>query len=108
MARGWWQVEIQASLLPAADCTPQPPGHGLPRAASTAHALLTRRPCCPTGRCWWRGDLLPAASLPARNCTIRPAGRGVPPATSTPHASFTRRRCCPTASCTAQEDETAV
>ncbi len=71
----------------------------MPRAASTPHALITRRRCCPTARCWWQGDLMAASCVPARNCTTRPAGRGVPRAASTPHALITRRRCCPTARC---------
>ena len=28
----------------------------MPRAASPPHALITRRRCCPTARCWWRGE----------------------------------------------------
>ena len=27
----------------------------LPRAASPPHAIVTRRRCCPTARCWWQG-----------------------------------------------------
>ena len=48
----------------------------VPPAASTPHAVVTRRRCCPTARCWSQGDLTTAALLPARNCTIRRAGPG--------------------------------
>ena len=70
----------------ARNCTTRPAGPGLPRAASTPHAIVTRRRCCPTARCWWQEEQIPAALLPARNCTTRPAGRGLPRAASTPHA----------------------
>ena len=39
----------------AGNCTTRPAGRGLPRAASTPHGFITRRRCCPTARCWWRG-----------------------------------------------------
>ena len=81
---------------------------GVPPAASTPHAYITRRRCCPTARCWWQGELTAAAFSRARNCTIRPAGPGPPRAASTPHAILTRRRCCPTAKCWWQEDITAA
>ena len=88
------------TFLTARNCTTRPAGLGVPLAASPPHATITRRRCCPTARCWWQGDWVPAASyLPARNCTTRPAGPGLPRAASTPHAIFTRRRCCPTARC---------
>ena len=77
---------------------------GLPRAVSTPHARLTRRPCCPTARCWWQGELTSMALSPARNCTTRRAGAGLPRAASIPHAMITRRRCCPTAKCWWQGD----
>ena len=57
----------------------------LPPAASPPDAVITRRRCCPTARCWRQGALV--ALLPARNCTTRPAGRGVPPVASPPHAT---------------------
>ena len=70
------------------------------RQPSPAHAMITRRRCCPTARCWSREDLIMASAISrARNCTIRPTGRGVPPAPSSPHAIDTRRRWCPTARC---------
>ena len=95
---------VPAALLAARSCTTRPAGRGVRRAASTPHAIITRRRCCPTARCWWQGDLATAAILAARNCTTRPAGPGVPPAASTPHALSTRRRCCPTARCWWQGD----
>ena len=50
---------------------------GLPRAASTPHAIVTLRPCCPTVWCWWQVDATAVAVLPrARNCTTRRAGPG--------------------------------
>src|SRR5258705_8280556 len=77
--------------------------HLATRAASTPHALFTRRRCCLTARCWWQGDETPAF-LAARNCTTLPVGRGVPLAASPPIALVTRRRCCLTARCWWQGD----
>ena len=52
-------------MLPRArNCTTRRAGPGLPRAASTPHALITRRPCCPTAWCWWQGDLIAVSTLP--------------------------------------------
>ena len=91
---------VAVALSPARNCTTRRAGPGLPRAASTPHAFVTRRRCCPTARCWWQGDMAAVVRFSrARNCTTRPAGPGRPPAASTPHAEFTRRRCCPTARC---------
>jgi hypothetical protein len=56
-----------------------PPVPRLPRshlatpAASTPHGNFTRRRCCPTARCWWRGQGTTAAILQRR--TIRPGQR---------------------------------
>ena len=61
-------------------------GTGLPRAASTPHASITRRHCCPTARCWWQGDSRQRLSYQRGTGTTRPAGRGLPRAASTPHA----------------------
>ena len=44
-------------FLAARNCTTRPAGRGVPRAASTPDALITRRRCCPTARCWWQGDI---------------------------------------------------
>ena len=75
-------------------------------AASSPHAILTRRRCCPTARCSSQEDLTsPAKPLSrARNSTIRRAGPGRRPAASSPVAIFTRRRCCPTVRCWLQEE----
>jgi hypothetical protein len=40
----------------ARNCTTPRPGPGYPRAVSIPAAVSTRRPCCPTGRCWLQGD----------------------------------------------------
>ena len=48
---------MAAALLPARNCTTLRAGAGRPRAASTPHAHLTRRRCCPTARCWWQGEI---------------------------------------------------
>ena len=40
----------------ARNCTIRRAGPGPPRAASTPHAIITRRPCCPTARCWLQGE----------------------------------------------------
>ena len=47
-------------LVAARNCTTRPSGRGLPQAASSPHAICTRRRCCPTARCWWRGELTAA------------------------------------------------
>src|SRR4030095_17132017 len=80
-------------------CPPRRVVPGVPRAASTPAALITRRRCCLTARCWWQADLVTAAILPVPNCTTRVPGAGVQAVISTPHAIITRRRCCPTARC---------
>ena len=54
---------VTTALLAARNCTTRPAGPGLPRAASTPHATVTRRRCCPTARCWWQGDMATAATL---------------------------------------------
>ena len=83
-------------------------GPGLPRAASTRHALITRRRCCPTAWSLLQGDVIAASILlRARNCTIRRAGPGLSRAASTPHAGFTRRPCCPTAWSLLQREKVA-
>src|SRR5260370_22682623 len=38
--------------------------HGVPRAASTPHAIVTRRRCCPTARCLSQEVRATAAILP--------------------------------------------
>jgi hypothetical protein len=90
-------------LATARNCTTLPAGRGVTRTSSTPHALITRRHCCPTARCWWQEDLITAPILPARNCSTRPSGctggDGLPRTASTPHVLITRRRCCPTARC---------
>ena len=77
---------MAAAYLTSAELYDPPAGPGLPRAASTPHAIITRRRCCPTARCWWQGDYNGSVSYAARNCTTRPAGLGLPRAASTPHA----------------------
>ena len=44
-----------AAFSPARNCTIRPAGPGRPPAASTPHAMVTRRRCCPTARCWSQG-----------------------------------------------------
>src|SRR5438034_311600 len=84
----------------APNCTILGAGPGLTQAASTPHALHTRRPCCPTARSLLqRGQakiVTPLVSR-ARNSTTRQAGAGFAPSASTPDAIVTRRPCCPTA-----------
>ena len=61
-------------------CTIRPPGVDGDRLAEH-RALITRRRCCPMGRCWSRGAVAASSAIcPARSCTIRPAGRGRRPA----------------------------
>ena len=96
-----------AMLSRARSSTIRRAGPGRPPAASPPHALLTRRPCCPTARCSSQEGLNGQRFSRARNSTIRRAGPGRPPAASPPHAIVTRRRCCPTARCSSQEDLTA-
>ncbi len=48
---------IAAALLPARNCTTRRAGAGRTRAPSTPRAMVTRRRCCPTARCWWQGDM---------------------------------------------------
>ena len=103
---GGGRIMASAALSLARNCTILLAGRGVPPAASPPHALITRRRCCPTARCWWREDLIAAAPRGARNCTIRLPGCGAAPAASPPHATSTRRRCCPTARCWWQEDRT--
>ena len=94
-----------AALPRARNCTIRRAGPGLPQAASTPHAMCTRRPCCPTAWCWLQGDVVAVSVLPrARNCTTRRAGPGRPQAASTPRALITQRPCCPTAWCWLQGD----
>src|SRR2546423_13250157 len=89
---------MASTILPARNCTTRLAGLGVPRAASPPHALNTRRRCCPTARCWWRGEgKLTAVFLGARNCTDRTGGVGGPPAAPRPRRLNKRRRCCPTA-----------
>jgi hypothetical protein len=64
-----------AALLTARTVRPGSAGLGVSRAASLPHATFIRRRCCPTARCWWRGDLFLVALLPAR--TVRPGQRDV-------------------------------
>ena len=44
--------------------------HGQPQ----HRTLITRRPCCPTARCWWQGEIMAAAFLRERG-TVRPGQR---------------------------------
>ena len=78
------------AVLPRApNCTTRRAGPGLPRAASTPHAISTRRRCYKTAWSLLQGDLTTTAILylsRARNCTTRRAGPGLPRAASTPHA----------------------
>src|SRR3954453_24111095 len=91
---------MASTILAARNCTTRATGHGLPRAASPPHDTITRLHCCPTARCWWRGDTMAGALLlAARDCTPLLAGVGVQPAIYTWHANFPRGRCCPPAMC---------
>ena len=49
-------VDSSSVISRARNCTTRRAGPGLPRAASTPHAMVTRRPCCPTARCSWQGE----------------------------------------------------
>src|SRR5213076_2475514 len=93
--------DLMASmLLQARNCTTRRSGPGLLRGASTPHATLTRRACCPTTRSLLQRDLLRALCLlAARNCTTRPSRPGLLRGASTPHAGCPRRACCATAWC---------
>jgi len=51
------ELTAQAFLSRAPNCTSRPAGLGLPPAASTPHALITRRRCYKTGRSLLQGDL---------------------------------------------------
>ena len=98
------------AMLPRApNCTTRRAGPGLPQAASTPHAIFTRRRCYKTAWSLLQGELTAMAMLPrAPNCTTRRAGPGLPQAASTPHAILTRRRCYKTAWSLLQGDLTAV
>ena len=86
------------AVWPAPNCTTRRPVPGLPQAALTPHALLTRRPCCQTAWSWLQGDWTAIPLLPrARNCTTRRPGPGLPRPALMPHALLTRRPCCQTA-----------
>ena len=54
--------------------TTRPPGVGVPPAASMLHGLVTRRRCCPTARCWWRGSRERFRRSPERGA-VRPYER---------------------------------
>ena len=51
------------SLWPARSCMIRPPAPGPPPAACHTARNLTRPRCCPTARCWWRGDSTAPAHL---------------------------------------------
>ena len=72
--------------------------------ALTPHAILTRRRCCPTARCWSRGAMAASGGYLASAELYDPAsGTWTATGSLAPHASLTRRRCCPTARCWSQE-----
>ena len=71
--------------------------NGLPPAASTPPAMITRQPCCPTARCWLQGDLV--ITVAVRNSTIRRAALGRRLGASPSVGILTRRPCCPAARC---------
>ena len=48
---------------PAPSCTTRRPAPGRRPAVSPRRATATPPRCCPTARCWWRGDGLSAAAL---------------------------------------------
>ena len=62
----------------------QPGGPGAPPAVSAPHAMITRRRCCPTAKCWSQAgvSVTPTALSRARNCTVPPP----PPVTGPPVA----------------------
>ena len=64
---------VTAAISRARNCTTRPAGPGVPPAASTPHAMVTRRRCCPTARCWWQGDMI--AALSNQRGTVRPGQR---------------------------------
>ena len=74
-------------------------------AASTPHAIVTRRPCCPTAWCWWQEEMIRQRHL--RECgTLRPGERELECHGQPQHRTrlITRRPCCPTARCWWQGD----
>ena len=78
-----------SSASRARNCTTRRAGPGLPRAASTPHAMFTRRRCYKTAWSLLQGDVTAPSILPrAPNCTTRRAGPGLPQAASTPHAAL--------------------
>ena len=95
------------SLLPARNCTTRPAGAGLPRAASTPRAIVTRRRCCPTARCWWQGDIM-AAALTSAELYDPASGSWTATGSLNTARYITRRRCCPTARCWWQGDLVAA
>ena len=99
-----------SALLPRApNCTTRRAVPGLPQAASTPHAIFTRRRCYKTAWSLLQGDRTALAIFPrALNCTTRQAGPGLPQAASTPHMSITRRRCYKTAWSLLPGDMTAL
>ena len=52
-----------AALSRARNCTIRRAGPGVPPAASPPHAIITRRRCCPTARCWSQADYGTGGSL---------------------------------------------
>ena len=78
------------TFLPAPNCTIRRAGPGLSRAASTRHAIFTRRRCYKTAWSLLQGDMTVSAASPTRNCT-RPGeqGSGLSRAASTRHALLT-------------------
>ena len=70
-------------------------------AASTPHASLTRRRCCPTARCWWQGELQCLRYFLSSAELYDPASGKLDRHRQPQHRArtITRRRCCPTARC---------
>ena len=52
-----------SDLSRARNCTIRRAGPGRPPAASAPHAIITRRRCCPTARCWSQAGLTTTATL---------------------------------------------
>ena len=60
--------------LPARNCTIRRPGPGRRPATSPPRARITRRPCCPTARCWSR-EATERAAISGQRGTVRSGQR---------------------------------
>ena len=72
------------------------------------NAAITRRRCCPTARCWWRGDSATVVYLSSAELYDPATGNWSSTGSLGAARSITRRRCCPTARCWWREESVAV